>query len=48
MRATWQPNAATEARSDTSWDAAWRSGAEMSLDDALELARATTKICEPG
>jgi hypothetical protein len=42
LRAQWQPQARAAAPDQTTWDAAWKAGAELSLDDALELARRAT------
>jgi tetratricopeptide (TPR) repeat protein len=45
LRAQWQPEARAAVPDQTAWDAAWRAGRELSLDDALELAhRATDSI----
>jgi predicted ATPase/class 3 adenylate cyclase len=42
LRAQWQPHAQAAAADPPAWDAAWKAGAELSLDDALELARRAT------
>jgi predicted ATPase/class 3 adenylate cyclase len=45
LRARWQPEARAAAPDQTTWDAAWKAGAELSLDDALGLAhRATDRV----
>jgi predicted ATPase/class 3 adenylate cyclase len=45
LRARWQPVTRTAAPDQTTWDAACKTGAELSLDHALDLAlRATGSI----
>jgi tetratricopeptide (TPR) repeat protein len=44
LRSRWQPEAIAEVGHETEWDAHWSAGLEMSLDDALELARGATRI----
>jgi tetratricopeptide (TPR) repeat protein len=47
LRARWQPDARADVPDQTTWDAAWTAGAELSLDDALELAhRATDSVSD--
>ncbi len=48
LRAQWQPQARAAAPDQTIWDAAWTAGAELSLDDALELAHRATDRSMPG
>jgi hypothetical protein len=38
LRAQWQPQARAAVPDLATWDAAWKAGAELSFDDALELA----------
>jgi predicted ATPase/class 3 adenylate cyclase len=42
LRGRWQPDARAAAPEQTTLDAAWNAGAELTLDDALELARRAT------
>jgi predicted ATPase/class 3 adenylate cyclase len=42
LRARWQAQARPAAPDQATWDAAWKAGAELSFDDALELALLTT------
>ncbi len=45
LRTHWQQQARAAAPDQTTWDAAWKAGTELSLDDALEVAhRATDSI----
>ena len=43
FRAKWQPQALAEARDANSWTAGQTAGAELSLEEALDLARDATK-----
>jgi tetratricopeptide (TPR) repeat protein len=47
LRARWQPQARAAAPDQKTWDAAWSAGAELSLDDALELAHRVTDSVHP-
>ncbi len=46
LRAKWQPQALAEARDANSWTAGQTAGAELSLEEALDLARDATKSKE--
>src|SRR6202008_915174 len=47
LRAKWQPQALAEARDANSWTTGQTAGAELSLEEALDLAREATKSKEP-
>jgi tetratricopeptide (TPR) repeat protein len=43
LRAQWKPRAHAATPNQAAWDGAWKAGAELSLDDALELALGATR-----
>ena len=47
LRAKWEPDARTAAPDQATWDAAWNAGAELSLDEALELAHRAINGVQP-
>jgi predicted ATPase len=47
LRQPWQPAAMTALGDDAAWDAAWKAGAALSIDDALALAQTATAV-SPG
>lgn len=46
LRSKWRPEAESEAGGTTTWDPAWTAGADMSLDEALDLASCATRPAE--
>ena len=42
LRTKWQPRAHADAPDETSWNAAWTGGRQLSTEDALELATGAT------